>query len=231
MTVRWPAVSRANSVFGSVRLRHSLLVILSILVALLVAAVVFARAASHEILRWRGDLAATERLVTGILVTRRGIPLLTSPRAIRASALASGQRGTRRYKFRRGLQTQHDGAGRHRADLVRGLPRSNADHATNGMAFSADGRTLYVAQGANTNEGAPSEYFGRVPEYALSGAILAIDLKRIGASTNQLPTLDDPDRSGEHDEHDPFGGNSGLNQARIVKGGPAQVYACGVSEP
>ncbi|MDZ7800729.1 MAG: hypothetical protein U5K81_08060 [Trueperaceae bacterium] len=45
-----------------------------------------------------------------------------------------------------------------------------------------------------------------------------------------LPTLDDPTRTNESDGSDPgdpFGGNDGLNQARIVFGGPVQVYSPG----
>jgi glucose/arabinose dehydrogenase len=38
-------------------------------------------------------------------------------------------------------------------DLVRGLPRSEENHTANGLALSADGKTLYVAQGGNTNQG------------------------------------------------------------------------------
>ena len=83
-----------------------------------------------------------------------------------------------------------------RQDLVRGLPRSNADHAPNGMALSRDGTTLYIAQGSNTNEGAPAERFGNVREYELSGAILSVDLVRIGDRTYDLPTRNDPSRLG-----------------------------------
>ena len=66
-----------------------------------------------------------------------------------------------------------------------------------------------------------------MPEYALSAAILEIDLAAIGNTTYDLPTLDDEDRAGNPDANDPFGGNDGKNQAKIVPGGPVQVYAPG----
>ena len=118
-----------------------------------------------------------------------------------------------------------------KTDLVRGLPRSEENHAPNGMQLSADGNTLYVAVGGNTNHGAPSKNFAELPEYALAAAILKIDLNAIGNTTYDLPTLDDEDRAGNPDANDPFGGNDGKNQAKIVPGGPVQVYAPGFRNP
>ena len=67
-----------------------------------------------------------------------------------------------------------------------------------------------MAQGGNTNKGGPSTNFALLPEYALSAAILSIDLDAIGSTTYDLPTLDDPSRSGSPaDVNDPFGGNDG----------------------
>ena len=109
-------------------------------------------------------------------------------------------------------------------DLVRGLPRSEENHTANGMALSADGNTLYVAQGGNTNNGATSNNFAMLPEYALSAAILNVNLAAIGATTYDLPTLTDP----SVDANDPFGGNDGANQAKLVLGGPVQVHAPGM---
>jgi len=120
-------------------------------------------------------------------------------------------------------------------DLVRGLPRSEDNHATNGLAFDAATRTLYIAQGGHTNMGAPSVNFAFLPEYALSGAILAVHLDAIGEQTYDLPTLDDETRAnsgpGGGDTHDPFGGDDGRNQAREVPGGPVEVYASGLRNP
>ena len=128
-----------------------------------------------------------------------------------------------------------------RLDLVRGLPRSEENHASNGMAL--DGSTLYLAQGGHTNAGAPSNNFAFTTEYAYSAAILTIDLAAIDAMTTKtwgedgskykydLPTLDDPTRpnTGPNggDLGDPFGGNDGLNQAKLTAGSPVQIYAPG----
>jgi hypothetical protein len=124
-----------------------------------------------------------------------------------------------------------DGAAWRRTDLVRGLPRSGENHAGNGLALDRAGSRLYLAQGGNTNHGAPSKHFGFTPEYALSGAILSIDLAVIGAGTFDLPTLDDPARPGAADAGDPFGGAKGDNQARLVAAGPVTVYAPGFRNP
>src|SRR5215208_2434751 len=124
-----------------------------------------------------------------------------------------------------------DGSKWVKTDLVRGLSRSEENHSINGMQLSADGNTLFVAAGGNTNQGAPSNNFALLPEYALSAAILKIDLQAIGNNTYDLPTLDDEDRPGNPDANDPFGGDDGKNQAKIVPGGPVQVYAPGFRNP
>jgi hypothetical protein len=116
-------------------------------------------------------------------------------------------------------------------DLVRGLPRSEENHAQNGMALDAATNTLYVTSGGNTNMGAPSNNFAFLPEYALSTAILSVNLTQIGNSTYDLPTLDDETRAGVNDANDPFGGNDGKNQAKLVPGGPVQVYSPGYRNP
>jgi uncharacterized protein YfcZ (UPF0381/DUF406 family) len=116
-------------------------------------------------------------------------------------------------------------------DLVRGLPRSEENHTGNGLALNAATNTLYIAYGGNTNEGAPANNFVYLPEYALSAAILSVNLTAIGNTTYDLPTLDDETRAGNPDANDPFGGNDGKNQARIVAGGPVQVYSSGWRNP
>ena len=118
-----------------------------------------------------------------------------------------------------------------KVDLVRGLPRSEENHSANGMAIDPATNTLYVAQGGNTNAGAPSNNFARLPEFALSAAILSVDLDAIGNAPYDLPTLDDDSRAGTADSNDPFGGNNGKNQARLVPGGPVQVYSPGFRNP
>ncbi len=124
-----------------------------------------------------------------------------------------------------------DGATWRRTDLVRGLPRSGENHAGNGLVLDRTGSRLYLAQGGNTNNGAPSKHFAFTPEYALSGAILSIDLAAIGDRTFDLPTLDDPARPGTADAGDPFGGAKGDNQARLAADGPVTVYAPGFRNP
>lgn len=139
-------------------------------------------------------------------------------------------------------------------DLVRGLPRSEENHSTNGMQLvTIKGKPyLLVASGGFTNAGSPSKNFAYISEYALSGAILSLDLnalnalptkvdQRLGRSYKyDLPTLDDPSRANVNnvydpndpnydgvDVNDPFGGNDGLNMAMLVPGGPVQIFSAG----
>ncbi len=100
-------------------------------------------------------------------------------------------------------------------ELIRGLPRSEENHSTNGMALTEEG-TLLMQVGGFTNNGAPSPFFSFTAEYALSAAVLEIDLAaleqmdvKIDADAGiepddgailarqyvyDLPTLDDPNR-------------------------------------
>ena len=112
-------------------------------------------------------------------------------------------------------------------DLIRGLPRSEENHQGNGMQITKDGNTLYLAMGGHTNMGVPSNNFARIPEYALSAAIVEIDLQQIGNNTYDLPTLDDEDRPGANDQNDPFGGNNGKNMAILENNGPVEIYSPG----
>lgn len=114
-----------------------------------------------------------------------------------------------------------------RTDLVRGLPRSEENHMSNGLALDPASNTIYIAQGGNTNAGAPSNNFAQLPEVALSAAVLSVNLGAIGDTTYDLPTLADSAVDGR----DPFGGDNGKNQARLVPGGPVQVYAPGFRNP
>lgn len=133
-----------------------------------------------------------------------------------------------------------------KVDIVRGLPRSEENHASNGLNISPDGSKLFLAQGGNSNAGAPSNNFAFSCETALSAAVLSIDLAAIEALPIQtdaygqqylynLPTVNDPNPAranvGGGDANDPFGGNDGLNQARIVEGGPVQIFASGFRNP
>ncbi|HEY5706892.1 MAG TPA: malectin domain-containing carbohydrate-binding protein [Terrimicrobiaceae bacterium] len=134
-----------------------------------------------------------------------------------------------------------------KVDIVRGLPRSEENHATNGMQFDFLSNALLVAQGGNANAGGPSVNFAFLCETALSAAVLSVDLTAIEAMPVQtdiygqkylydLPTVNDPNSARAHnpdgsDVNDPFGGNDGLNQAKLVPGGPVQVYASGFRNP
>lgn len=105
-------------------------------------------------------------------------------------------------------------------DLVRGLPRSEENHVSNGLVLVNN--KIYLNVGGHTNMGLPSNNFAELSEFALSGAVLVIDLGAIGNATYDLPTLNGP-----ADQHDPFGGHDGLNQAKLVQGGPVQIFASG----
>ncbi len=141
-------------------------------------------------------------------------------------------------------------------DLIRGLPRSEENHSINGMVIDPDTGFMYLVTGGNTNHGAPSGLFGYTAEYALSGAILEIDLPTLeampvltdpnGGRLNNgglyarnyvydLPTLDDPnilndglrEDAGGMDVAGPWGGNDGLNQAILPADAPIRIYADG----
>jgi glucose/arabinose dehydrogenase len=124
-----------------------------------------------------------------------------------------------------------------KVDLVRGLPRSEFKHATNGIIFDEATNSLYVAQGANTNAGSPGKLLAYLTEYALSAAILSIDLSAIEALPTKtdsrgqrykydLPTLQDPSGASP-----PWGGDDGRNQALLVPGGPVKVHSPGYRNP
>ena len=145
-----------------------------------------------------------------------------------------------------------DGTDWQAVDIIRGLPRSEENHATNGMVLSPDGTKLYVAQGGNTNNGAPSSFFSYTAEYALSGTVLEVDLNDINARPiledpvggqggvprqyiYDLPTLDDISVANDGLREDangldtagPWGGNDGLNMSVLPADAPLRIYASG----
>jgi hypothetical protein len=213
-----------------VRLRRVLAVAVPLVVLLPVAGVVAFTLVPDRLLARVGYEVGAARLVTGMLVA--GTPqrpvIYVSSSDPRIGAGESGE--DLNLDTNSGVISRlvPAGSGWDRLDLVRGLPRSEENHATNGLALDPRTRTLYAVQGSNTNAGAPSHHFARLPEYALSGAVLAVDLDRIGDSTYDLPTLDDDTRDGNPDEHDPFGGNDGRNQAVLDPGEPVRVHAVGL---
>lgn len=178
------------------------------------------------------NTSVTKRLVTGLYVTgtaENPVIYVTSsdPR------IGAGGSGTDlNLDTNSGILSRltWNGSSWDKLDLVRGLPRSEENHAPNGIAIDEQAGILYIAQGGLTNMGAPSNNFAYLPEFALSAAILSVDLNAIGETTYDLPTLDDEDKPGV-DSTDPFGGNDGKNQALLVPGGPVQVYAPGFRNP
>lgn len=183
--------------------------------------------------------AVGKRQITGILVTGTAeAPVVyvgsSDPRIGAGSSKGDVNLDTNSGIVSRLTKAGPDG-GWDKVDLVRGLPRSEENHSVNGMQISADGRTLYLAVGGNTNAGGPSNNFAYLPEYALSAAILKIDLAAIDALPTSgsgnakykydLPTVNDPTRDDAVETV--FGGNDGLNQAKIVPGGPVQIHSPG----
>ena len=181
-----------------------------------------------------------KRQVTGILVTGTANNIIIYVGSSDSRIGGGSSNGDVNLDTNSGIISRLTKSGNNwqRLDLVRGLPRSEENHANNGMQLK--GNLLYVAQGGNTNAGAPSNNFAFSTEYALSGAILTVNISAIDAMPTKiwtdgsqykydLPTLDDPSRPNQNgqDIGDPFGGNDGLNQAKLVTGGPVQVYAGG----
>jgi len=183
-----------------------------------------------------------KRQVTGIYVTgtaQQPIIYLASsdPR------MGAGERGDVDLCTNSGIVSRlyKEGNSWKKLDLVRGLPHSEENHAPNGIVLDKVNNQLLLAIGGMTNAGGPSRGFTYISEYALAACVVSIDLTAIDAMpvkdpnganpyVYDIPTLDDPTRPNNPDGtdiNDPFGGNDGLNQAKIVKGGPVQVYARG----
>jgi Malectin domain/Kelch motif/Cep192 domain 4 len=179
------------------------------------------------------NTSITDRQVTGILVTGTA----TSPVLYVTSSdprIGGGSTGSdTNLDTNSGIISRltWNGTSWQRQDLVRGLPRSEENHSPNGIQLDSVSNTLYVAVGGLTNMGAPSNNFALLPEYALSAAILKVDLSAIGSGTYDLPTLDDETRAGTTDAGDPFGGDNAKNQAKLVANGPVQVHAAGFRNP
>jgi hypothetical protein len=143
------------------------------------------------------------------------------------------------------LTLQSDGSWDHDV-LVRGLPRSEENHATNGIAIADGGDTIYIAQGGHTNQGAPGDKLSYLPEYALSAAILEVDVAQIESDYSAKDALDENGNTYAQYYYDiptlnpglsnapnggPFGGLDGQNMAKLIDGGPVQVYSPGYRNP
>ena len=79
-----------------------------------------------------------------------------------------------------------------REDVITGLPRSIANHSTNGIHFGPDGK-LYIAQGGNTGAGAANlaaTEFGDRAEQPLSNALLVADVRAAGFDGSCSNTVD-----------------------------------------
>ena len=128
-----------------------------------------------------------------------------------------------------------------RVDLVRGLPRCEENHSTNGLSMHTLGNTdyIYIQQGGNTNMGAPSNNFAGTTETYLAGALLIINLTQLeqmeasngGPYTDprsgidyiyDLPTLNDPERTDIDNTHPnfPYGPSHPMYNAIIDLGDP-----------
>ncbi|RDV11969.1 choice-of-anchor D domain-containing protein, partial [Pontibacter diazotrophicus] len=182
------------------------------------------------------------RQVTGILVTGTAAQPVLYVSSSDSRIGGGSSSGDKNLDTNSGIVSRltKTSSGWQKVDLVRGLPRSEENHAVNGMQLDEQTNTLYLAVGGFTNAGSPSNNFAFITEYALGAAILSIDLDVIEAMPTQgsgssaykynLPTLDDPTRANNpdgSDVNDPFGGNDGLNQAKLVAGGPVQVFSPG----
>ena len=215
-------------------MRRAALIVGACCAGLLVSGVgIGAAIGPHRFLDWAGFSAVESRLVTGIAVagTAASPVVYVSSSDPRLAGLESGERLPIDTNSGVISMLTRGRGGWTRRDLVQGLPRSRHDHGSNGLLFDSARNRLYVAQGSMTNMGAPAARFRETPEYALSGAILSIDLARLGERTYALPTLDDERRSGSDDAGDPFGGDGGRNQAIIVRGGPVELFATGFRNP
>ncbi len=191
----------------------------------------------------------TTRLMTGLLLTgtAENPVIYTSSSDPRIGAGPSGEDLNLDTNSIVVSKLSWDGTQWNKVDLVRGLPRSEESHTTNGLLLDEDTNTILITGSGNTNAGAPSNNFAFQTEYAYSAAILSIDLDALEAMPDlvdingqvykyDLPTLDDEDRdfdgNGSDEDlangiQDVFGGNNGKNQAILDPNSPVQIYAPG----
>lgn len=195
----------------------------------------------------------TDRQVTGIYVTgtaNNPVMYVSSSDPREGAGAGSGQSGDLNLDTNSGIISRLTWVGANINDpsgywdivhLVRGLPRSEENHAVNDLIVDEVNNKIYATVGGFTNAGSPSIAFAFTCEYALAAAILSIDLDIIDLLPTKtdsegekykydIPTLDHPNQIGGGDvsgNHVPWGGNDGLNQAMMVSGGPVQVYSPG----
>ena len=209
-------------------MRRRLIQVAAGLAMLVLAGLAVAAAVGPKRILARGGFApAEERLVTGLLVAGSAeapVVFATSSDPRIGSGLSGEDLPLDTNSGVVSRLQRRDGSWQ-RDDLVRGLPRSEENHATNGLALDPRRQLLYVAQGGMTNMGAPSARFAYTPEYALAGSILRIDLKALAELPYDLPTAGGAGRG------HPFGGRSGRNQAVLEPGAPVSLFATGFRNP
>ena len=192
-----------------------------------------------------------DRQVTGILVTgTTSVPVLY----VSSSDPRISFNGDVNLDTNSGVITRltRNGNSWDAVDIIRGLPRSEENHANNGMVLSPNQSKLYLTVGGFTNNGAPSGFFSYTGEYVLAGTILEVDLNDLNSRavlTDNAPgqngrqyiynlsTLDDPTVAnssngvGENgqglDEAGPWGGNDGFNMSILPSDAPLRIYADG----
>ncbi|MEP3208619.1 MAG: putative Ig domain-containing protein [Maribacter sp.] len=74
-------------------------------------------------------------------------------------------------------------------DLVIHLPRSSKDHLTNSIEFDPAG-DMYINQGSNSAGGEPDAVWANRPERLLSGAVLKLELNKLGTLPLDAYTTD-----------------------------------------
>lgn len=109
-------------------------------------------------------------------------------------------------------------------DVIIGLPRSEHDHMTNGIAFGPDGK-LYIAQGANTAYGAPDPYWGTRGESPLSAAVLVADVNNAAAFPADASVNVNTDPVGTVED---AGSASAVGYDAAAAGAPVRAFATGV---
>lgn len=187
----------------------------------------------------------TTRQVTGLLVAgtaERPVLYVSSSDPRIGGGTNKGDTGLDTNSGTLSRLTKDAGGNWIKEDLVYGLPRSEENHAVNGMQINPENGHLLLTVGGGTNAGAPSQEFGYLSDYAYGASIVDIDLAAISALPSQtyrgqtykyaLPTVDDPTRGSVGDvlssgQPEVFGGNNGLNQARLTADSPVQIYANG----
>jgi len=74
-------------------------------------------------------------------------------------------------------------------DVLINLPRSVKDHLTNSIAFGPDG-ALYFSQGSNSAMGRADQTWGNRSEHLLSGAVLRLDVSKLGTLPLNVKTAE-----------------------------------------